>query len=477
MNAIQKMIIAGRQRDSGKRFKVLDKYTGETIAEVHVAERAQVEEAITAAEGAKQIMADLPAHRRASIIRAAAGIIEQQKNELTVTIAREAGKPCRYAKAEVERCVENLEYISEEAKRIHGETLPIDAGRSGEGRTGYYERFPIGTVAAISPFNFPLNLAAHKLGPAVAAGCPAILKPSSAAPLSGIALVRAFVEAGVPEGGISVLPGTGPEVGDPLVSDGRISKVSFTGSKAVGEQIVRAAGLKRVTMELGSNSGVVIDREVGDIGRIAKRCVLGAFYNQGQVCISIQRIYVHADRYDDFVASFSAQASKLKIGNPTDPATEIGPMIAQAELERVRSWVDEAIGQGARLLFGNRSDGPVYYPTALTDVTPDMKVVKEEVFGPVAVVVKVDSFEQGVELCDQSQYGLQAGVFTDNINRALRAVRRINAGGVMINDFPSYRVDHMPYGGNKASGLGREGAKFAIEEMTTLRMVVFNQTL
>jgi acyl-CoA reductase-like NAD-dependent aldehyde dehydrogenase len=477
MNTTHKLIIAGQERESGKRFKVMDKYTGEMIAEVCVAGPNQVEEGIAAADKAKPVMASLPAHRRASIIRAAAGIINGKKAQLTVTIAREAGKPHRYAQAEVERCVENLEYISEEAKRIHGETLPVDAGTSGEGRTGYYERYPIGIVAAISPFNFPLNLAAHKLGPAIAAGCPVILKPASATPLAGIELVKAFVEAGVPEGGISVLPGPGPEVGDLLVNDGRISKVSFTGSKAVGEGIIRTAGLKRVTLELGCNSGVVIDRDCGNIGRIATRCALGAFYNQGQVCISIQRIYVHADRYDGFVAAFSARAAALKLGDPTDAATEIGPMIARTELERVRSWVDEAIGQGARLLFGNKSDGPVYYPTALTDVTPGMKVVKDEVFGPVAVVIKVDSFEQGVELCDQGQYGLQAGVFTDNIHRALWAVKHINAGGVMVNDFPSYRIDHMPYGGNKASGLGREGAKFAIEEMTTLRMVVFNQAL
>jgi len=472
MNTNHKFIIAGRERESGKRFKVLDKYTGEAIAEIHAAERAHVEEAIAAADKARQVMADLPAHRRSSIIRAAAGIIDKKKEELTVTIAREAGKPYRYAKAEVERCVENLEYISEEAKRIHGETLPIDAGKSGEGRTGYYERYPIGVVAAISPFNFPLNLAAHKLGPAVAAGCPVILKPASAAPLSGIELVKAFVEAGVPDGGIGVLPGSGPEVGDPLVSDSLVSKVSFTGSRAVGEQIIRRAGLKRVTLELGSNSGVVIDKDVGDIVRIAKRCVLGAFYNQGQVCISIQRIYVHAGRYDDFVAAFSAQAACLKIGDPVDPATEIGPMIARTELERVQSWVDEAIGQGARLLFGNKQEGPVYHPTALTDVTAEMKVVTDEIFGPVAVVVKVDSFEQGVELCDQGQYGLQAGVFTSDIGRALRAVRQIDVGGIAINDVPTVRFDHMPYGGNKGSGLGREGARFAIEEMTAIRMVV-----
>jgi acyl-CoA reductase-like NAD-dependent aldehyde dehydrogenase len=474
MNAIHKLNIAGHPSVSGKRFKVRDKYSGETIAEVQAAEGPQIGEAIAAAEGARQIMADLPAHRRAAIIRAAAGIIERQKEQLTDTIAREAGKPFRYARAEVERCVENLEYISEEAKRIHGETLPIDAGRSGEGRVGYYERHPIGVVAAITPFNFPLNLAAHKVAPAIAAGCPVILKPATATPLSGIALVKAFIEAGLPPEAISVLPGPGGEVGDLLIKDRRISKVSFTGSREVGEHIVKNAGLKRLTMELGSNSAVVIDEDIESMDYAVKRCILGAFYNQGQVCISVQRIYVHQSRYAEFLEKFAAGTQKLKIGNPLDQDTDIGPMIAESEADRVQQWVKEAVAQGAGAVCGGSREGNIYRPTILTNTKPEMKVVREEIFGPVAVVEKVSSFEEGIAQCDRSQYGLQAGVFTSNINRALAAVKRINAGGIMINDFPSYRIDHMPYGGNKNSGLGREGAKFAIEEMTTLRMVIFN---
>ncbi|MDQ7797945.1 MAG: aldehyde dehydrogenase family protein [Candidatus Edwardsbacteria bacterium] len=474
MNIIHKLNIAGHQRVSGKRFKVRDKYTGETMAEVQAAESAQVDEAVTAAETAKQVMAELPAHRRAAIIRAAAGIIDRQMDQLTVTIAREAGKPCRYARAEVERCVENLEYISEEAKRIHGQTLPIDAGRSGEGRVGYYERHPIGVVAAITPFNFPLNLAAHKVAPAIAAGCPVILKPATATPLSGIALVKAFIEAGLPREAISLLPGPGGEVGEMLIRDRRISKISFTGSREVGEHIVKNAGLKRLTMELGSNSAVVIDEDIESMDYAVKRCILGAFYNQGQVCISVQRIYVHQSRYAEFMEKFAAGTQKLKIGNPLDQDTDIGPMIAESEAGRVQEWVKEAVAQGAEAVCGGRREGNIYYPTILTNTKPEMKVVRDEIFGPVAVVEKVSSFEEGIVKCDQSQYGLQAGVFTSNINRALAAVKRINVGGILINDFPSYRIDHMPYGGNKNSGLGREGAKFAIEEMTTLRMVIFN---
>ena len=453
---------------------MVDKYTGEPFAEVAIPTGDQLERAIAAAAGARTTMADLPAYRRAEIIRTAAGILSSQKEELTVTIAREAGKPYRYAKAEVERTIENLEYCAEEAKRIHGETVPVDAGRSGEGRWGYYERFSIGVVAAISPFNFPLNLAAHKVGPAVAAGCPVILKPATATPLSGLALGRAFAHAGLPEGGLSVLPGPGGEVGETLASDPRIEKVSFTGSRAVGQRLVGVAGMKRVTLELGGNSAVVIDETTEDMDYAARRCVLGAFYNQGQVCISVQRIYVHQKLYDTFLDKFLSETRKLKIGNPVEPGTEIGPMISQTEAERVQCWVDEAVQQGARALCGGRHDGNVYHPTILIGAKPDMKVVRDEIFGPVAVVQGVPSFEEGVRLADDSQYGLQAGIFTSNIDRVLQAVRRLNVGGVMVNDIPSYRIDHMPYGGNKGSGLGREGAKFAIEEMTTLRMVIFN---
>lgn len=468
------LILAGKEIYTEEIFPVLDKYSSEIIAEVSRAGGSELKKALKAAESCLEVMANLPAHRRAEIIRKAAGILWERRETLTKLIAREAGKPYRYARAEAERTVENLEYCAEEAKRIHGETIPVDAGKSGEGRWGFYERFPIGIVAAISPFNFPLNLAAHKLGPAVAAGCPVILKPASATPLSGLELGRAFMEAGLPEGALSVLPGPGGEIGDLLVADPRVSKVSFTGSRAVGEGIIQKAGMKRVTLELGGNSAVVIDEDIDSLDYIVKRCTLGAFYNQGQVCISIQRIYVHRRHYDEFVAKFVESAKNLKIGNPVEADTDIGPMISEAEAVRVQAWVEEAVEGGAKVLCGHKRQGSIYLPTVVAEARAEMKIVKDEIFGPVAVVFPVNSFEEGVALCDQSVYGLQAGIFTNNVNRALAAARRINVGGVMVNDFPSYRIDHMPYGGNKGSGLGREGARFAIEEMTTLRAVIFN---
>ncbi len=468
------LILAGREVRTEKSMQVLDKYTGEAFEEVSIAGPAELEQALAAAEAAREAMASLPAHRKAEIIGKAASLLWERREKLTKLIAREAGKPYRYAKAEAERTVENLDYCAEEAKRIHGETIPVDAGKSGEGRWGFYERFPIGVVAAISPFNFPLNLAAHKLGPAVAAGCPVVLKPASATPLSGLELGRAFAEAGLPEGALSVLPGPGGDIGDRLVSDARVAKVSFTGSRAVGECIIRMAGMKKVTLELGGNSAVVIDRDIDSLDYAVKRCLLGAFYNQGQVCISVQRVYVHRDLYQEFLDKLVRSANELKIGNPVEPDTDIGPMISEAEAERVQAWVQEAVDGGAKVLCGHERQGAVYRPTVVVGASPDMRVVKDELFGPAAAVSPVDTFEEGVAHCDDSQYGLQAGVFTSNVDRALNAVRRMNVGGVMINDFPSYRIDHMPYGGNKGSGLGREGAKFAIEEMTTVRAVIFN---
>ncbi|MCU0606731.1 MAG: aldehyde dehydrogenase family protein [Candidatus Edwardsbacteria bacterium] len=469
------MIVAGEERPSAATIEVRDKYTGQTFAEVCAAEPPDVERAIAAAHAARPAMAALTARHRSDIIRAAAGILDSRRERLALAIAREAGKPLKYAAFEVERTVENLEYCAEEAKRIHGETVPLDAAKSGAGAFGWYERHPAGVVAAISPFNFPLNLAAHKLGPAVAAGCPVILKPASATPLSGIELVRAFVEAGLPAGAVSCLPGSGEAVGDPLVSDPRVAKVSFTGSRAVGERIVRRAGLKRVTMELGGNCGVAVDEAVPDLALAARRCVFGAFYNQGQVCISVQRIFVHRAVYDVFLEQFLAETAKLKVGDPTDKDTDIGPVISEAEAVRIESWIAEARSQGARILCGGTREGSVVRPAVIAEAERDMRVMRDEIFGPVVVINPADSFEQAVAAVDDSEYGLQAGVFTGDIGRALRAVRRIDVGGIAINDVPTVRFDHMPYGGNKGSGLGREGARFAIEEMTTIRMVVVNR--
>ncbi|MRR09629.1 aldehyde dehydrogenase family protein [bacterium] len=354
--------------------------------------------------------------------------------------------------------------------------MPLDAAASGAGKFGYYERHPVGVVAAISPFNFPLNLAAHKLGPAVAAGCPVILKPATATPLSGLALAQAFVQAGMPAGAISCLPGPGEVVGDALVADPRVAKVSFTGSRAVGERIVRQAGLKKVTMELGGNCGVAVDETVKDLSRAVQRCVFGAFYNQGQVCISVQRIFVHHAAFDRFLEEFLQETAKLRLGDPREPSTDIGPVISAAEAGRIMAVVAEAQARGARVLCGNARDGNVIAPTVLSATAPSMRIAREEVFGPVVMIEPVESFERGVARVEDSEYGLQAGVFTADLDRALAAVRAIDAGGIAINDVPTIRFDHMPYGGNKGSGLGREGARFAIEEMTAIRMVVFGRT-
>ncbi|MFC1733792.1 aldehyde dehydrogenase family protein, partial [candidate division KSB1 bacterium] len=438
------LIIGGKEKFSDKRETVIDKFSGETIAEACIADSGDVESALQAADNARSALADMPAFRRSEIVGKAAALLSERKERIWKTIAREAGKPAKFARVEVERCVENVQYAAEEAKRIHGETVPMNASKAGLGRTGYYERFPVGVVVAISPFNFPLNLAAHKLAPAIASGCPVILKPASMTPLSGIELVKAFVDAGVPEGGISVLVGPGSTVGESLITDRRVDKISFTGSRAVGEHIVQNAGLKKVTMELGSNSGIVVDKTIPDFDFCVKRSVFGAFYYQGQVCISVQRIYIHADLYDRFVDACIREAGKLRIGNPLDDNTDVGPMISETESERVESWVNEAVSQGARVIHGGRREGSIYHPTVLTGASQDMRIVRDEVFGPVVTLHKVDSFESGVALLNDTEYGLQAGVFTSDINRALDAVRKLNVGGVMVNDFPTYRVDHMP---------------------------------
>lgn len=468
------LIIGGKKVKTDKKSKVIEKFSGKQVAEVSVATEKEVEEAVQLAYNSRKTIASLPAHKRAEIIFKAAEIIKSKRDFLGKLIAMEAGKPIKYALGEVDRCIENLTFAGEEAKRIHGETFQVDASKAGENRYGFYERFPIGVVAAISPFNFPLNLAAHKIGPAIAAGCPVILKPAGVTPLSGIELIKAFVEAGVPEGAVSCLNGSGSVVGEMLIRDSRVSKISFTGSREVGEHITKVAGLKKVTMELGSNSAVLIDEDFENLDYAVDRCVLGAYYNQGQVCISVQRIYVLRKLFEEFIEKFVNKTEQQVVGDPLDSATDVGPMISEAEAVRVESWIDEAVKEGAKVLTGGKREGLIYYPTVIVDADDEMKIVKEELFAPAVVIQPVDSFEEGVERIENSSFGLQTGIFTSNVNKAFYAFKNINVGGVMINDIPSFRVDHMPYGGNKGSGLGREGARFAIEDMTVLKAIIFN---
>ncbi|MBP2674957.1 MAG: Aldehyde dehydrogenase [Deltaproteobacteria bacterium] len=455
----------------GESLAVLDKYTGETIAEVPVASREATDRAIQAARDAFPSWSRTPAHKRSKILADAARLIERDKEEIATTISREAGKAWKYSVNEVARSVETFRFSSEEAKRIHGETVPMDASAFGEGRVGFWLRCPLGVVAAITPFNFPLNLVAHKVGPALAVGNTLVLKPASTTPRTAIRLAEILEEAGLPPGALQVLVGSGGTVGEWLTTDPRISKISFTGSPPVGEEITRKAGLKKVTMELGNNSGTIVEPDA-DLSAAIPRCVVSAFANSGQVCISLQRLYVHKAIAKEFTERFVAETAKLKVGNPLDRDCDVGPMIDLKEAERAEAWVKEAVREGARILIGGGREGRLMQPTVLAGVRPEMKVMCREAFAPLVSIYEYDKFEDAVAMVEDSPYGLQAGVYTNDIRKALHAVERINAGGVMINDTSIFRVDHMPYGGNKLSGLGREGVRFACEEMTSIKMVM-----
>ncbi len=466
-----RLYIAGKWVDDGQKMPVIDKYTGETIGLVPVASREFVERAAKAAHEAFPAWSRTPAHRRFRILEKASGLLQKHQEEIAATICREAGKAWKYSVGEVARAVETFQFSAEEAKRIHGETVPMDASTAGEGRVGFYLRSPVGVVAAITPFNFPLNLVAHKVGPALAAGCAIILKPASTTPLTAIRLAEILEESGVPAGVFNVVVGSGGTVGEWLTTDPRVAKVSFTGSPPVGEAIIRKAGLKKVTMELGNNSGTIIEPDA-DLEAAVPRCAVSAFANSGQVCISLQRLYLHRAVAKEFTKRFVEATSRLKVGNPLEKDCDVGPMIDEGEAKRAEGWIREAVAEGAKVLIGGKREGRVLYPTILTGVRPEMKVMCQEAFAPLVSLYEYDSFEDAVRMVEESPDGLQAGVYTNDIRKAMYAVDHINVGGVMINDTSIFRVDHMPYGGNKMSGLGREGVRFAIEEMTNIKMVM-----
>jgi acyl-CoA reductase-like NAD-dependent aldehyde dehydrogenase len=449
---------------------VRNKYTLETIGVVPTARQEEVEAAIVAAQRAALVMAELPTHRRSDILGRAAALILERKEDLARTIAAEAGKALKFARVEVERAASTFTIASEEAKRLHGETLPLDAVPTGEGYFGFWTRRPVGVVAAISPFNFPLNLVAHKVAPALAAGNALVLKPASTTPITAIKLCEILEQAGLPKGAINLIVGPGRTVGEWLVSDQRVAKVTFTGSPPIGEHILAIAGIKKVTLELGNNSPVIIAPDA-DLDLVARRCAVGAFYNSGQVCISVQRIYSQQQIYEPFAEQFVAASQAMVVGDPLDERVDVGPMIDLTEVDRIEAWVEEAQASGAQVLTGGRRQDCVYWPTVLAGVTPQMKVVSQEVFAPLASLIPYDDFEEALRQADDSHFGLQAAVFTRDINRVFQAVRRLNFGGVIVNDTPAFRTDHMPYGGNRQSGLGREGVRFAMEEMTNIQMV------
>lgn len=468
-----KMLIGGKWVTTQENLEVTNKYSGEVIGVVPLADKKSYEITVKSARYGLKIISHLPAYKRSQILQKTSELIDQKKDEIAEIIAAEAGKPMKYSKGEVARAIQTFKFASEEAKSIHGETVPMDASFGGEKRIGFYLRFPVGVIGAISPFNFPLNLVAHKVAPAIASGCSVILKPASLTPLTSLKLGEIMMEAGLPDGALNVIIGSGSTVGDWLVTDEKLSMITFTGSPPVGRKIKERSGLKKVTLELGNNSACIVDKDA-DLDLAIPRCIMGSFAYSGQVCISIQRIYVHKDVFAEFTSRFLEQIKKLKIGDPLDEDTDIGPMITEQDAIRTQKWIDEAKKEGAKVLIGGKREGRIYYPTVLTEVKPEMKVVRLEVFAPVVSLIEFESFSDAVKMTDDSIYGLQAGVFTKDIDKAFQAVKGIKVGGVIINDVPTYRADQMPYGGVKESGIGREGLKYAIEEMTDIRMVVIN---
>src|SRR5574341_927962 len=452
---------------------VTNKYSGKVIGEVPLTDREAFEHAVRSAQRGFQISSNLPAHQRGKILANASQLIQKKKSEFTELLAQEAGKPFKDSQAEVERAIQTFQFAAEEAKQIHGETVPLDAASGSEQRIGFYLRVPVGIVGAITPFNFPLNLVAHKVAPAIAAGCSVMLKPASLTPLVSVKLAEVLKEAGLPEAVLNLIFGPGSPVGDWLVTDERVAMISFTGSPPVGKAIKEKSGFKKIALELGSNSAVVVD-ETADLNSAVSACVRGEFSYAGQSCISVQRIYVQEKVFDKFRDTLVERVKQLKIGDPLDTETDVGPMITEAEARRIESWVKEAAQTRAEILTGGKREKNFYLPTVLTEVKPEMKVVKNEVFAPLVNLIPFRSFEEALEMVNDSVYGLQTGIFTSDLNKAFQAVKKINVGGVLINDVCTFRAANMPYGGVKQSGLGREGVKFAVEEMTEIKMVSIN---
>ena len=469
------LFIDGQPVRGGAPLAVRNKYTGALLATISTARREDVDKAIAAAERAAPDMATMPAYQRADILGRASSLIRERREELAQTIAAEAGKALKYARAEVDRGAQTFLIAAEEAKRISGETVPLDAVPAGEGYFGFFVRRPVGVVAAIAPFNFPLNLVAHKVAPALAAGNAVVLKPASATPLTAVKLCEVLTQAGLPAGALNLVVGGGSTVGEWLVADPRVAKVTFTGSPAIGRRITAVAGIKKITLELGNTSPVVIAPDA-DLDFAAKRCAIGAFYNSGQVCLSVQRIYCQRQVYEPFRDLFVKASLAMVVGDPLDERVDVGPMIDEGEAMRIETWVEQARAAGARILTGARREGAVYWPTVLSEVDASMKVVAEEAFAPVASLLASDDFEGALSQADATPFGLQASVFTHDIDRVFRAMARLNFGGIVINDAPIFRADHMPYGGNRQSGIGREGVRHAIEEMTNIQMVSIRTT-
>src|SRR5262245_43491883 len=468
-----RMYVAGQWIDKPQTIPVENPYDRSVIDTVPRADRGDVERALESAVRGARAMAALSGLDRYKILRKAADLIAARQEDLGRTISQEEGKILAEGRLEANRAHETILGSAEEAKRLHGETVPVDAAPGGAGKLAFTLRVPCGVVVAISPFNFPLNLVCHKVGPAIAAGNAVILKPASDTPLSALKLTEILLEAGLPPEGIQCLTGPGGEVGDLLCADRRVRKITFTGSRDVGEHICHIAGLKKVTMELGSNAPVIVMPDA-DLDKVAAAVTSTGYANAGQVCISTQRVLTAGKVYGDFLDALKPKVAALNVGNQLEETTKVGPMVREKEATRVDEWVREAVGQGARVVVGGQRQGAMYAPTIVADVKPEMRISSEELFGPAVAVTPFDDIDQAIALANDSQYGLAAGIFTENLEWAWKFAREVQSGNLHVNWGPQWRADLMPYGGLKDSGFGKEGPAHAVQEMSELKMVVFH---
>ncbi len=472
MQSKYKYLVGSEWRESKDVLEVRNPYNNEIVSTTFLATEMDVNDAIQAAVHAFEETRRLPSYKRAEILGNIGDGIQKRSEEFARTIALEAGKPIIDARGEVERAIGTFQIAAEESKRMLGEYIPLDISERSKNRTAINKRFPVGPILGISPFNFPLNLVVHKVAPAIASGNPIIIKPAAKTPLIALLLGEVISEAGLPTGGFSVFP-CASNLAERMVADERIKMFTFTGSAVVGWRLKQIAGKKRVTLELGGNAGAIIDSS-DNLDYAVKRCIASAFSFSGQVCISLQRLFVNKKIYDDFVPKFLDEVKTLKMGDPLSEKTRLGPMIDEPSAQRIESWVNEAVKEGAVLTYGGRRKGTLYEPTVITKTTPQMKVNTNELFAPAVTVSRHDTFEEAVERINDSAYGLQASVFTNNIRHVFYAYEYLEVGGLIVNDVPSFRADNMPYGGVKDSGIGREGVRYAMEEMTEPKLLVLN---
>lgn len=473
MNQQYPLYLANRPAFTGAELPVIDKFTQQQVTRVAKADRSLIVEAIARAVEAAGPMREMSAHARQSVLRHCVRRFEERAEELAAVLCDEAGKPLHFARGEVTRLIDTFRSGIEKVSKAPGEMIALDVSERSAGYWGAWKRVPIGVCAFITPWNFPLNLPAHKIVPAIAMGCPFVLKPASYTPVGALIIGEVLAETDLPAGAFSILPCSASDA-DPLVEDERVKMLSFTGSDSVGWDLKQRAGKKKVALELGGNAACVID-EGTDLEDAVQRLVFGAFYQSGQSCISVQRILAHRSLYDELRERLRAAVEQLQVGDPHDEATFVGPIISEDDAKRIEERVKSALTAGGRLICGGRRDGVLYAPTLLENVPRDHELVREEIFGPVAVLSSFEDFDDALAQVNDSRFGLQAGIFTHDIRRIKRAWDRLEVGGVIINDVPSWRVDPMPYGGVKDSGFGREGIRFAMEEMSEIRLMAVRQ--